>query len=325
MKKLTKFVAALTVAAGLFSAGSAQAAGGTFLTIGTGGATGVYFPAGGAICRLMNKARKQHHIRCTVESTGGSIYNLNALRGGDLEMGVAQSDWQYHAYKGTAKFKKAGAFTKLRSVFSLHPEPFTVVARADSGVTKFEDLKGKRVNIGNPGSGQRATMDVLMKAYGWTGKTFAFASELKAAEQTTALCDNKVDAIVMAVGHPSGAIVEATSTCKTVLVSVEGPVVEKLIKENSYYGPATIPGGMYTGNPQDTKTFGVAATMVTTADVSDTMVYELVKAVFTHFNAFKKQHPAFGVLTKEAMVQNNNSAPLHPGAVKYYKEAGLLK
>ncbi|MBW1955251.1 MAG: TAXI family TRAP transporter solute-binding subunit [Deltaproteobacteria bacterium] len=295
-----------------------------FVTIGTGGVTGVYYPTGGAICRLVNKNRDKHGIRCTVESTGGSVYNLNAIAAGELDMGVCQSDWQYHAYNGTSKFKEQGPNKDLRAVFSVHPEPFTVVARADSGIKNFEDLKGKRVNIGNPGSGQRGTMEVLMEAYGWTKETFKLASELKSAEQSQALCDNKIDAFVFTVGHPSGSIKEATTTCDSVLVNVTGPNVAKLVEENSYYRWATIPGGMYRGNPNDVKTFGVGATFVTSAKVPEEIIYNVVKAVFENFKDFKKLHPAFGVLKKEEMIKDGLSAPLHPGAIKYYKEAGLM-
>jgi len=184
----------------------------TFVTIGTGGVTGVYYPTGGAICRLVNKTRKEHGIRCSVESTGGSVYNVNTIRAGELDMGVAQSDWQYHAYHGTSKFKAKGPNKDLRAVFSVHPEPFTVVARKDSGIRKFEQLKGKRVNIGNPGSGQRGTMEVVMGVYGWKKGDFRLASELKSAEQSKALCDNKIDAMVFTVGHPSGSIKEASTS-----------------------------------------------------------------------------------------------------------------
>ncbi len=316
----------MAVALGLLGAGMAVAAPErVFVTVGTGGVTGVYYPTGGAICRLVNKDRKEHGIRCSVESTGGSLFNINAIREGDLEMGVAQSDWQYHAYNGTSKFAETGAFPDLRSMFSLHPEPFTVVARADADISSFEDLKGKRVNIGNPGSGQRATMEVLMDAMGWTVRDFALASELKSAEQSMALCDNKIDAIVFTVGHPSGSIQEATTTCDTVLVNVAGEAVDKLIEENSFYGPATIPGGMYNGNPEDVATFGVAATFVTSAEVDEEIVYQVVRAVFENFDEFKRLHPAFGVLTKEGMVRNALSAPLHDGAVRYYREAGLIE
>jgi TRAP transporter TAXI family solute receptor len=259
-----------------------------------------------------------------VESTGGSVFNINTIRAGELDMGVAQSDWQYHAYHGSSKFKDAGPFTDLRAVFSVHPEPFTVVARADSGITTFEDLKGKRVNIGNPGSGQRGTMEVLMEAVGWTTDDFSLASELKSAEQSKALCDNKIDAMVFTVGHPSGSIKEATTSCDSVLVSVTGSAVTKLVSENAYYRMATIPGGMYRGSDQDVQTFGVGATFVSSTGTSPEVVYEVVKAVFENFDDFKKLHPAFAVLKKEEMIKDGLSAPLHDGAAKYYTEAGLM-
>jgi uncharacterized protein len=309
---------------GLATAAMSATAAGEFVTIGTGGVTGVYYPTGGAICRLVNQQRKTHGIRCSVESTGGSVYNINTIRGNELDMGVAQSDWQYHAYNGTSKFKDAGAFKDLRAVFSVHPEPFTVVARADSGIKTFDDLKGKRVNIGNPGSGQRGTMEVLMEAKGWTNKDFALTSELKASEQSKALCDNKIDAMVYTVGHPSGSIKEATTSCDSVLVTVDGSAVEKLITDNDFYRSATIPGGMYAGSDGDVATFGVGATFVSSAKVSDDVVYNVVKAVFENFDSFRKFHPAFANLKKSEMVKDGLSAPLHPGAVKYYKEAGLL-
>ncbi len=322
MFKTIRMAAAVAAAVTI---GSAAAHAESFITIGTGGVTGVYYPTGGAICRLVNKMRKDTGIRCSVESTGGSIYNLNTIREGELEFGVAQSDWQYHAYNGTSKFKDQGPFKDLRAVFSIHPEPFTVVARADAGIKTFADLKGKRVNIGNPGSGQRGTMEVLMKALGWTTSDFALATELKASEQSAALCDNQIDAMVYTVGHPSGSIQEATTSCDSVLVPVEGPAVDKLVADNSFYRTATIPGGMYRGNPNDVNTFGVGATLVTSAKVPDEVVYTVVKAVFDNFDDFKKLHPAFANLSEKQMISDGLSAPLHPGAVKYYKERGWLK
>ncbi len=296
-----------------------------FITIGTGGVTGVYYPTGGAICRLVNKGRKEHGIRCSVESTGGSVYNINTIREGELEFGVAQSDWQYHAYNGTSKFADAGKFEGLRAVFSVHPEPFTVVARADAGVKTFDDLKGKRVNIGNPGSGQRGTMEVLLEAKGWTTDDFALATELKAAEQSAALCDNQIDAMVYTVGHPSGSIQEATTACDSVLVTVSGDAVTGLVDDNPFYRTATIPGGMYRGNDADTATFGVGATFVTSDKVSDDAVYAVVKSVMENIEDFRKLHPAFANLEPKDMASAGLSAPLHSGAAKYYKEAGLIE
>lgn len=295
-----------------------------FITIGTGGVTGVYYPTGGSICRLMNANRDEHGIRCSVESTGGSVYNLNTMRQGELDFGVVQSDWQYHAYNGTSRFEDDGPYEGLRAVFSVHPEPVTVVARADSGIEHFDDLRDERVNVGNPGSGQRGTMEVIMEAKGWSMDDFALASELKSAEQAGALCDNKIDAFVFVVGHPSGSIEEATTTCDTRLVEVSGPAIEELVEENPYYSVATIPGGMYRNNPDDTQTFGVRATFVSSTEVSADAVYHLVKAVFEDFDDFRGLHPAFEVLEKEEMVTQSLSAPLHEGAERYYREAGLL-
>ena len=316
-------VTAAAVALGAMMAPAAHAE--EFITIGTGGVTGVYYPTGGAICRLVNKGRRDHGVRCSVESTGGSVYNINTIREGELEFGVAQSDWQFHAYNGSSKFEENGPFEGLRAVFSVHPEPFTVVARADAGITTFADLEGKRVNIGNPGSGQRGTMEVLMEALGWSNDNLALATELKAAEQSAALCDNQIDAMVYTVGHPSGSIQEATTACDSVLVEVSGAEVDALIADNPYYRSATIPGGMYRGNDGDTQTFGVGATFVTSADVSEETVYTLVSAVFENFEDFKKLHPAFANLVPEEMATAGLSAPLHPGAEKYYREQGWIE
>ncbi len=295
-----------------------------FVSIGTGGVTGVYYPVGGAICRLMNQTRREHGIRCSVESTGGSVFNVNAIRGGELEFGVAQSDVQYNAYNGEGNFAEGGAHEDLRSVFSLHPEPLTVVARADAGISTFEDLKGKRVNVGNPGSGQRALMDIVLDKLGWSLDDFALASELAPAEQSQALCDNNIDALVYTVGHPAGSIQEATSSCDSVLVDVTGPQIEELVSETPYYFKATIPGGMYRGNPDETETFGVGATFVTSANVAEDTVYTLVKSLFDNFDSFKELHPALANLEPETMVTEGISAPLHPGAERYYREQGWL-
>ena len=321
MQKVIKWLAVTALA---LSIGVPVWAEQKFVTIGTGGVTGVYYPTGGAICRLVNKNRNKHGIRCSTESTGGSVFNLNTIRSGDLDMGVAQSDWQYHAYHGSSKFKDKGANRELRAIFSVHPEPFTVVARADSGIRNFGDLKGKRVNVGNPGSGQRGTMEVLMKASGWKMSDFELASELKSSEQSKALCDNKIDAMVFTVGHPSGSIKEATTSCDSVLVNVTGSAVDMLVAENDFYRTATIPGGMYSGNANDTKTFGVGATFVTSTRTPENVIYQVVKAVFENFDSFRKFHPAFRNLDKRQMIKDGLSAPLHAGAVKYYKEAGLM-
>ena len=320
MRKLTALVAGLLVAGTLTPAAQAQQ---KYITIGTGGVTGVYYPAGGAICRLVNKDRAKHGIRCSVESTGGSVFNVNTIKAGELDMGVAQSDVQYNAVKGKAQFKEP--FPELRAVFALHPEPVTVVVRKEAGINSFSDLKGKKFNVGNPGSGTRATLDELISAMGWTLSDFALASELKADEHGPALCDGKIDGFFYLVGHPSANIQDPTTVCGAKLVSVTGPAVDKLVKANPYYAYATIPGGLYPNNPQETKTYGVLATFVSSSKVPADTVYQVVKAVFDNFDEFKKLHPAFQVLKPEHMIKDGLSAPLHDGAARYYREKGWLK
>lgn len=294
-----------------------------YMIVGTGGVTGVYYPTGGAICRMINRLRSEHGIRCGVESTLGSVYNLEKVREHDLDMGVVQSDWQFHAYKGSSEFQADGPDNDLRSVFSIYSEPFTIVARKDSGIKVFEDLKGKRINLGNLGSGHRATMEVLMKEMGWTRSMFSHVSEVKSSDQAKALCNNEFDAMVFMVGHPSASIKEATTECDSILLNVTGKTVEKMVEENVYYREASIPASMYRGTDHEIKTFGVGATFVASRKTPDEVVYQLTKVVFENFLEFKKLHPAFNNLQKIQMVNDGLSAPLHSGAVRYYREVGL--
>ena len=318
--KMKLTVAAVAIAA---TGGIAQAQQ-TFITIGTGGVTGVYYPTGGAICRLVNKDRKEHGVRCSVESTGGSVYNTRTIREGELDFGVVQSDVQSAAMEGVRAFENDEPYGDLRAVFSVHPEPMHVMVRADAGINSVMDMKGKRVNIGNPGSGTRVLAGVLMDAAGVTPDDFSLAAELKSSAQSAALCDGKLDAAIWAAGLPNGSSMEATSTCDIKLLDLTTSGTDKVLAENAAYAAATIPGGLYPGNDADVASWGPKATFVTDASTPDEVVYVLVKAVFENFDDFKKLHPAFGRLTKEQMVKDGLSAPLHPGAAKYYKEAGLM-
>ncbi|WP_018872696.1 TAXI family TRAP transporter solute-binding subunit [Thioalkalivibrio sp. ALJ16] len=309
---------------GLALAAPALAAESRFINIGTGGVTGVYYPAGQHLCRLFNTRRAEHGMRCTAESTGGSVFNLNMVRSGDMDFGVAQSDLQYHAYHGTGRFEDFGAASHLRAMFSLHPEPLTLVVRPDAGIAGLDDLPGKRVNIGNPGSGQRTLMEHLMEELGWDHDTFRRVSELPSREQSQALCDNRIDAFVFSVGHPSAAIQEPIATCDARLVSIGGAAVEALIESTPYYLTAVIPAGTYPGQDEDIHTYGVGATVVTSNRTSNTAAYELTRAVFENFETFRSLHPAFGSLERRGMVDEGLSAPMHPGARRYFREAGLI-
>ncbi len=322
MKKIALGIAfAVAAAFGAPDAAAQQ----KYVTIGTGGVTGVYYAAGGAICRLVNKDRAKHGIRCSVESTGGSVFNINTIKAGELDLGVSQSDVMYNAVKGTSQFKDAGAYGDLRAVMSLHPEPFTVVARKEANIKSFADFKGKKFNVGNPGSGTRASMEEILAAMGWKLSDFALASELKADEHGPALCDAKIDGFFYAVGHPSANIQDPTTSCGAKLVPLTGPAVDKLVSQWPYYAKVTIPAGLYPNNPQATETFGVLATLVSSSKVPADSIYAVVKAVFDNFEEFKKLHPALAHLKPEEMVKNGLSAPLHEGAARYYREKGWIK
>jgi TRAP transporter TAXI family solute receptor len=338
MKKVSVFVLALIFGVSfLISCGPDEeaktekkaAAGGaaktTFVTIGTGGITGVYYPTGGAIARIVNKKKDEYGIRATVESTGGSVFNVNAIMAGDLEFGVVQSDRQYQAINGLAEWKDKGKQENLRAVFSVHPESITLVAAVDAGIEKIEDLKGKRVNIGNPGSGQRQNSIDVLNAVGIDYKSDITAESVKAAEAPGLLQDGRIDAFFSTGGHPRDGIKVATAGARKVrFIPVTGSGIDKIIAENPYYAKAKIPITLYPGaqNDADVETFGVKATIVTSAKVPENVVYAITKEVFDNFEAFKKLHPAYTVLTKESMM-DGLSAPLHSGAEKYFKEAGL--
>jgi len=330
MKKLLSILASLAVAV-TFSVPTASVSAAEFISIGTGGPTGVYFVVGNSVCRMVHKeaaegrkSGRKHGLRCAAPSTGGSNYNIGQIKEGELQFGVAQSDWQYHAYNGSSKWE-GNQYGDLRAVFSVHPEPFQLIAGKDSGISSWDDLKGKVVNIGNPGSGQRGTMEVLMAARGMSVEDFKQATELTSSEQVNALCDGKVDAIAYTVGVPNGAIGQAIDGCGASFVNLDSAAEEKLVNDNPYYAFANIPAGtFYKSQSSDATTFGVMATFVSSASVSDDVVYEVVRAVFENLDDFKKLHPAFTNLDPKQMISNGLSAPLHDGAVKYYKEQGWM-
>lgn len=304
---------------------AAQAANERFATIGTGGQTGVYYVVGQSICRFVNRESSTHGIRCNAPSSGGGIANLNGIRTGEFNFGVMQSDHQYKAMNGLPPFAAEGNMDQLRSVFSLQSEVFTVLARRDARVNSLEDLRGKRVNLGNPGSGQRDTLEEIMAEQGWNRSVFALATELRPAEQASALNDNNIDVMTYFVGHPNGAIQEATTTVDAVLVPITGPAIDALLEKRSYFTRAEIPGGMYRGNDAPTQSIGGKAVLSTTASTDPELVYQIVRAVFENIDRFRRLHPAFADLKEEEMIQAGLSAPLHEGAVRYYKERGWIK
>jgi len=293
----------------------------SFITIGTAAVTGVYYPTGGAICRMVNKNKKQHNIRCNVEATGGSEYNINSLSKNEMDIGIAQSDTVFQAWNGEKPFQTK--FSNLRSIFSIHPETLTLVARKDSGIRTLQDIKGKRVNVGNPGSGNRRTVLQLFKFCNITVKDLRLAGALKAAEMPDALRDKKLDAYFYTVGHPTANIQDIATSIDINIVPITGKCINRLVSSRPYFVKTHVPGNLYRGVPKQIPTFGLKATLITTKNVPDHTIYHLVKAVFENLNEFRDLHPAYKHLTQKSMLEGL-IPPFHPGAEKYYKEKGLL-
>jgi TRAP transporter TAXI family solute receptor len=295
------------------------------LYMGTAPVMGVYFPVGGAICAMVNRAGSQYGLRCEVESTDGSLDNLQALRSGRENLAIVQSDWQYYAFKGLGPFKQQGPFLQLRALFVVHGEPLTLVVRRNAGIASLADLKGKRVNVGPKGTGQRVLADGLIQALGWKDHDFASLVAIDANLQTKALCDGQIDAFLMPMSHPNGAVEEAAMRCGALLVSVSGPAVDHLLADRPYLARDEIPGGTYTGNPTAVMGIGPRATVLASTAMPDEVAYDIVKAVFDNIDAFRAMHPALATLTAVEMIGPGNTAPLHDGARLYYRERGWLK
>jgi TRAP transporter TAXI family solute receptor len=299
-----------------------------YISIGTGAPMGVYYPAGGSICRLINRGRKGHGIRCSVEPTDGSSSNLEHIDSGENDFGIVQSDWKYHAYNVGIKGKNSVVkpFKELRSVFSLYTETFSLAVLEKSDIKTLDDIIGKVVNFGPKDSGMYATMETLSGIKGWTKESFSDVQYLKPSEQIGYLCKGKIDVMIYVSGNPNGVLQEATQSCKVRIISIDAATIDSLIKANPFYVKAIIPGGIYAGNPNDIETFGVQASVVTSEKVSADVVYTMVKVVFENFDNFKTLHPVFSSLKKEDMARTGtNSAPFHQGALRYFREAKLLK
>lgn len=297
-----------------------------FIRIATASISGVYYSTGNAVCRFL---KKQSHLNedmdifCSVQSTPGAMYNLNALRNGDVEIAIAQGDWEYQALKGIGVFEKMGPMTNLRSMFTTHREALTILVREDSGIEKFDDIQGKIVNIGAPGTGVRGTIESVMKSKGWTKDSFKLATELNSSEQGQALCDGKIDVMLHVIGHPNGSFQEVTATCNTKFISLDKETLDKLLVEYPYYSYYEVPTKLYNGRDEIVPTIAVKSTFYTRSDFPEDEVYMIMESVFNNFSTLKQLHPVFSNLTKSDLVPKET--PIHAGALKYYKKFGLIQ
>jgi TRAP transporter TAXI family solute receptor len=293
--------------------------------IATGGITGVYYPAGGAICRLVNRSRFENGIHCYVESTEGSIANLNALRNGKFDLAIAQSDWLHHAYKGTGRFSDQRPFKDLRLVMSLHTETFILAVRESSGINKIDDMVGKRVNFGSSDSGMYSTMKVLMDIKGWKKSDFKSTTSLSPSNQIESLCNKKIDVMTYIAGNPNGIIQEATrhqgSKCKVKILSIDKKTIEKLVSRFPFYTKAKIPGGLYNNNKKDISTFGIKAVLLSTNKVDPQTIESLLEAVVGNLDSLKSLHPVLSNFKESEIlpISKDQQYPVHKGSLNYIK------
>ncbi|WP_395877412.1 TAXI family TRAP transporter solute-binding subunit [Ehrlichia muris] len=296
-----------------------------YILIGTGSMTGVYYPIGGSICRFMTTdyGKDDSKVICSISSTTGSVYNLNSIRYSNMDVGIVQSDLEYYAYNGLGFYEKMPPMDNLRILASLHREYITIVVRKDSGISVIDDIKGKRVNIGSPGTGVRVAMSKLLKEKGWTRRDFSVMAELKSSEQAQALCDNKIDVMVDVIGHPNASIQEASATCNITFIPLDDKLIADLHAKYPYYQRDIINGKLY-NNPSDIQTVSVKASLITTTELSDDLAYKIVKSIVTHLRELRGITGALKTLTLQDMAKSDIT-PMHDGAKRYYKEIGAIE
>lgn len=297
----------------------------THLLLGTGNVRGVYFPIGGVICRLLNRHQALHRLRCSLESTGGSIYNLKQLKEGNFDLVFAQSDWQYHAYNGSSTFATEGAMPELRSVFALEADPLALVVKGDSDIAGFDDLQNRTVSFGYARSLQHRIINDLLAAKGWTDNNFKAVRRMSDTKQVGALCADQVEAILLLSSSLNDYLKDLDPGCQLKMVPITGPEVQQIIKDKPYYRTGTILAGMYLDSKQDIESFGLGASFVALESASPKAIYHVVKEIVENFKDFQSLHPSLRTLSSKELPYAGLTAPLHPGAIRYYREARLLK
>ena len=294
------------------------------LLLGTGSVQGVYFPIGGVICRLLNRHKNLHKIRCSLESTGGSIYNLKELNQGNFDIVFAQSDWQFHAYNGSSAFEKIGPNPKLRAVFALEADPVAILVKRTSEISHFDELADRRVSFGYTRSLQHRIIDDLLATKGWSSDKFKEVRPMSDTKQVAQLCEDKIEAITLLSSSLNDYLKDLPEGCQMNLIPIVGVEVSDVIKLKPYYRTGKILKGLVPGVDQDIQSFGLGATFVTNEDTSPKAIYHVVKEVVENFRDFKSLHPSLADLNKKDLSHAGISIPLHAGAIRYYKEARLL-
>jgi TRAP transporter TAXI family solute receptor len=294
------------------------------VAIGTGAPSGVYFALGDSICRLFNLDIEKRGLRCVAYPATGPLANIDSLHDGRVDIGIVQSDALADAVHGEGPFSSRGPDPALRVLFTGQTEAFTIVARRELAIHAATELRGKRINLGSPGSGERVSMERVMAALGFAPADFAETRELPLARQHDAFCANALDAIVYTVPHPSGLVDDAVSTCGGILVDVSGPPIDRLLSAHPEYSRFVIAAKTYSSNPEPVATVGVRSAIVTTVRLPEAVAYEITKAVFENIDDFRHLHPDFATLLPADMVPRAGIVPVHSGAARYYRARGWL-
>jgi uncharacterized protein len=297
----------------------------TRVILGTGGITGLYHLTGEAIATIVNQHKATTGIRLATDPTSGSVCNINAVVLGDFAFGLAQSDRQHQAFNGLAEWTGQGPRQTLRSILSLHPEAITVVAAADAHIASLADLRGRRVSIGRIGSGDRQNAIDALRLAGVDFQQDLQAREWPPAEASSNLQRGDIEAFFHTIGHPNPLTTEATAGPRKVRF-LPLTLSDEVLNRHPYYFKLSIPGNLYPdlAEHNETQTIGTLATLITSAAVSDDLVHAVTRLIFENIDELKKQHPALSNLSRKGMLRGL-SAPIHPGALRYYRETGLMQ
>jgi len=315
---------AVAAAAGVLLAvgGGSLEAKDKFVALGTGSPNGTYYPVGRGICELVNEGRVSHGVRCIAYNTGGSVYNIQAVMSGELEMGITRSDLAFQAHDGLNAFKSIGPNPELRAVTTLYSMPIAVLVKKGAEINAFADLEGKRINIGNKGSGKRSVAELIMDIMGWQRGDFSAVLEMSTKQMGKAFCDDNVDILIEGLGNPSKFYEEMVRDCDGKFIPVPKDVVGKIQKKFPYFAALDIPGKIYSGTPDPVGTFGFKATLVTKRAVHEDTVYDIVSSIFDQFKKFQEKHPSLSLAAPQQMVNEGIFIPIHDGARRYYLERG---
>jgi uncharacterized protein len=300
------------------------------VVIGTGSPSGVYFAVGHALCRLAQRPPRgsavdeDHQLPCGVQATGGTLPNVDALRSGTMALAILQSDGAFNAVKGLGRFE-GKRVEKLRSLFSLHAEPFQLLAQRSERMGSFVDLKGRKVNIGPKGTAQHDMFSELFKLHDMDERSLAQVLTLPPSQQIQAFCEGDVEALGMLIGFPNAGFAKAMRQCNAQLINADTEPIRRLVAGKPYYTMVQLPKDTYPSMPADITTFGVVAVLSTTSDVSPDTVYRLVRRVFEQLDDLRAMHPALRQLDPQQMIRAGLTAPLHEGALRYYRERGWMR